>query len=209
MDDAANSHVISSIEALREFYREPSALVRGKVHGSLDGMSAQFIECSRLVMLATTGADGRLDVSPRGGPAGFVRVDAQQRVLIPDLNGNNLLDSLQNIVHSGRVGALFIRPGLDETVRVNGRAWITVAPEVLSSFTAELRVPKCAVVIEPDEVFIHCAKAFRRSDTWQPDSWQADGPDVPAILACQLGIDDSPELRASFAKGYADDLALD
>jgi uncharacterized protein len=205
----ADPHSIGTLEQLRILYREPSALVTGKIQPKLDAVSSQFIGLSRLVMVSTVDTHGRLDVSPRGGPEGFIRIDEAGRVLIPDLNGNNLLDTLSNIVSTGRAGAMFIRPGLDETVRVNGPAAITIDPEVLSSFTTELRVPKSAIVITPDEVFIHCAKAFRRSQTWDPSSWCTDGPDAVSVLSCQLGLEDSPELRASFAKGYADELALD
>jgi len=201
---------IASLDELRELYRAPSTLVRSKVRSSLDPMSEAFIAGSPFLLLATTGPGGRVDVSPRGGPAGFVRVLDGGRLAIPDLNGNNLLDSLENIVLTGRAATLFVRPGHDETLRVNGTATVVTDDDVLDGFVGELRRPKSAVIIEPDEVFIHCAKAFRRGGVWQPDQWQPDGPDAVSILTCQLSLDiDESDLRDQFEAGYASDLAAD
>jgi uncharacterized protein len=201
---------VATIEALRELYREPSSLVRAKVQTGLDAASTAFISASPFVLIATVGDTGRVDVSPRGGPAGFVRVQADGSVAIPDLNGNNLLDSLSNIVATGRAALLVIHPGRDETLRVNGTAHISLDPVVLASFTDELRPPKSAIVLKPDEVFIHCAKAFRRGQMWQPDSWRSEGPDGVDILKCQLNLEPSAEeLRKNFEQGYAEELAED
>jgi uncharacterized protein len=206
----ARPHQITTLGQLRDLYREPSTLVRSKVRPSLDPVSTTFIATAPFVLIATTNAEGRVDVSPRGGPAGFIRVQADGSVAIPDLNGNNLLDTLSNIVATGRAGLLAIHPGRDETLRVNGTAYLTIDPAVLSSFTDELRPPKSAIIIEPDEVFVHCAKAFRRSQMWQTETWQADAPDAVDMLKCQLNLDQpADDLRAAFAAGYAEELALD
>jgi hypothetical protein len=202
--------VISSIQELRSLYRQPSSLVRGKVQPALDEVSIAFIAHCPFVVIATCGADGRVDVSPRGGPMGFVRVLDGGLVAIPDLNGNNLLDTLENIVSTGEAGTLFVVPGTDETLRVNGRAWVSVEAAVLDGFDPGLRRPKSAIVIDPREVFIHCAKAFRRGRVWEPESWPSGGPDGVDILRCQLGLQtDVDALRSSFAEGYARDLAAD
>jgi uncharacterized protein len=199
---------IESVEALRSLYRQPSSLVRAKVQSKLDPVTAAVVESARFVLLATTGGDGRVDVSPRGGPSGFIRV-IDGRIAIGDLNGNNLLDSLTNIIDTGRVGLLVVQPGSDETLRVNGAAWISIDDQLLDGFTAELRRPKCAIVIEPDEVFVHCAKAFRRAEVWNADSW-TNSLDAVALLSCHLHLEGDPaELREQFEAGYAAELADD
>lgn len=202
---------LRTVDQLRSLYHQPGKLVRAKVRPELDPASRAFIERAPFVLLATVAADGGVDVSPRGGPPGFVRVLDEGQVAIPDLNGNNLLYSLENVVATGQVGLLFVLPGQDETLRVNGHAAVSTDPELLDGFTAELRRPKTAVVVDVDEVFIHCAKAFRRGEVWDPDSWDRHraGPDAVAILACQLGLDDGDSLRAGLERGYTRELALD
>jgi uncharacterized protein len=202
---------IASLEELRELYREPSALVQSKVVSSIDPVSKTFIELAPFLLLATVGVDGRLDVSPRGGPSGFVRVLPTGEIVIPDLNGNNLLDTLTNVVQTGQVGAIFVLPGKDETLRVNGSAILTTSVDVLDGCIAELRRPKSAIVITPHEVFIHCAKAFRRGSVWDPESWTslANGPDGADMLFCQLQLGDPAPFRQKLADGYDAELALD
>jgi uncharacterized protein len=201
---------ISTIEELRTLYRAPSALVQAKVKTTIDPVSAAFIGQSPFLLVATRGADGRVDVSPRGGPSGFCVVLSDGSVAIPDLNGNNLLDTLENIVSTGEAGLLVLVPGRDETLRVNGSAIVTTDDAVLDAFTVELKRPKSAIVVSPREVFIHCAKAFRRGQVWSPDAWPVDGPDAIDILRCQFNLDGGEaEMRAQFAEGYAADLAAD
>lgn len=202
---------ITSVEDLRTQYRAASSLVRAKVKATLDPMSVAFIERCPFVLLATVGSDGRVDVSPRGGPSGFLRVLEGGEIVLPDLNGNNLLDALENVVRTGRAGMLLVHPGKDETLRVNGTAIVTVDDAILDGCTAELRRPKSSIVLTPDEVFIHCAKAFRRGRVWDPSSWPelADAPDATAILFCQLDMGDPDPFRAQMAQGYVDELALD
>jgi hypothetical protein len=213
MSDLPFGDVVGSVEDLAELYRAPSALVTAKVRHGIDEGSADFIATSPFVLIGTAGADGRNDVSPRGGPAGFVRVVEDDYVAIPDLNGNNLLDSIRGVVDTGRAALLFVVPGRDETLRLNGRAWVTTDPMILDRWDGELRRPKSAVVVAGDEVFIHCAKAFRRSNLWDPSTWDiyAEAPDGPEILAAQglLGDADLGDVRRAFASGYQADLALD
>ncbi len=204
---------VNTVNELRELYREPSHLVQGKIKAVIDPVSQRFIERSPFVLIATLGGDGRVDVSPRGGPSGFIRVRNDGTIAIPDLNGNNLIDTLRAVVESGRAGLLVIHPGREETLRVNGTAFVTADPEVLGEFTTELRPPKSAIVVEPEEVFIHCAKAFRRGEVWKSDTWTSyeDAPDAVDIISCQLDLsaETSAKLRGSLESGYVADLEAD
>jgi uncharacterized protein len=201
---------ITTIDELRTLYRTPSPLVQAKVKPTIDPVSAAFVALSPFLLIATRSPDGRVDVSPRGGPAGFCVVLGDGSLAIPDLNGNNLLDTLGNIVGTGEAGLLIVVPGRDETLRINGAAIVTTDEGVLDTFTAELKRPKSAIVVSPREVFIHCAKAFRRGQVWMPDAWPVGGPDAVDILRCQFNLDgDEATMRAQFAEGYAADLALD
>ena len=162
-------------------------------------------------MLSTANAAGQCDVSPRGGPPGFVTVLDDTHVAIPDLGGNNRLDSLQNVVENPQAGLLFLIPGLDDTLRINGPATITTADDVLERHHPDLRRPKSALVVETRELFVHCAKAFRRSQAWRPETWAAlaDAPDLVEIVACQFAIDDREALRDDLEQDYVAGLAAD
>jgi uncharacterized protein len=200
---------LSTADDLRAIYRTPGAGAAGKSRSSIDEASARFIARAPLVMLSTASAAGHCDVSPRGGPPGFVIVLDDRHVAIPDLGGNNRLDSLQNVVENPQAGLLFLIPGLDDTLRINGPATITTADDVLDRHHPELRRPKSALVVETRELFVHCAKAFRRSQAWQPDTWSAfaDAPDLVEIVACQFAIDDREALRADLEEEYVAELA--
>ena len=210
-DTAPFENVISSLEALRELYREPSELVRRKKIARLDDGCRAVIEAAPLVLVGTSRPDGGCEVSPRGGPPGFVQVLDEQRLAIPDLSGNNLVDSISNIVLNPHVGLLFVLPGRDETLRVNGRAWLTIEDAVLDGFTAELRRPKAAIGVEVVDAFVHCAKSFRRGQVWDPASWAPDvAPSAAELLTCHIELDVTPEqLAANLELGYARDLAAE
>jgi PPOX class probable FMN-dependent enzyme len=133
--------------------------------------------------VATADASGRCDVSPKGGPPGFVEVLDEKRLAVPDAPGNRLIDSLRNIVENGRAGLLFLIPSMEETLRVNGRACLTRDPVVLDRLAGESRPPKVAIGLEVEEVFLHCAKAFKRSGLWRPDDWpSSEGLARPAQI---------------------------
>ena len=203
---------ITSVEQLAELYRAPSRIVEEKKVAALDEASVGILERSPFVLIATSGDDGGLDVSPRGGPAGFVRVLDEHHVAIPDLNGNNLIDSLRGVVANGRAGLLVLVPGKDETLRLNGEAWVVTDPAVLDRWDDELRRPTTAIVIRADEVFMHCAKAFRRSNLWDPASWDslADAPDGLDVLQAQgLVATNDAATREFLEQSYAADLAHD
>jgi PPOX class probable FMN-dependent enzyme len=205
---------ISSVDHLRSLYREPSAIVRNKKHAVIDTRSRAFLANATFCLLATTDGDGRADVSPRGGPVGFIKALDDRHIVIPDLSGNNLLDSLGNIAVNPSVGLLVLVPGLDETLRVNGQATLSIDPSIISLWEGELRRPKVAIGIAIDEIFVHCAKAFRRGAVWDHASWidpaTSGIPDVCVTYAEALGGGISPaELRVQMEENYAQELAAE
>lgn len=206
--------VITSVEGLREIYREPHKLAANKATDHLDQGCRDFIALSTMVLVGTADPDGRQDVSPRGGPAGFVRVLDDHRLAIPDLNGNNRLDSLQNVVSTGEIALLFLIPGLGETLRANGEACITTDPAVLDLFTDQLRRPASVIGVRVREAYIHCAKSLRRAGLWQPETWPgpADRPSPAQILLRHTGGEGkvtAEQVEAGLEDAYVRDLAAD
>ncbi len=206
-----SQHHITSTADLRRLYRQPSERAAGKVTSSIDPETARFIAMCPFAVLSTAGVGGNVDASPRGGPPGFIRVVDHKHIALPDLGGNNRLDSFENIVATGHAGLLLMIPGKEETVRVNGAAVLSVDPDLLGSFTEELRTPKLALVIRTDEVYGHCAKALRRSGLWEPSSWTAlqDAPDLAGIYACQFKDTNADEMRLALEVNYRQGLAED
>jgi PPOX class probable FMN-dependent enzyme len=151
------------------------------MQGTRDKHARAFIARSPFLCIGTQNPDGKADVSPRGDPAGFVRVLDPQTLAIPDRPGNNRLDTLVNILANPSVGILFIVPGFDDTLRVNGQASLSTDPDLLASMSVEGRIPKLAIVVEVKEAFLHCAKAFRRSQLWNPDQFQ-DRREMPSLI---------------------------
>jgi len=203
---------VTSREHLRSLYHEPSALVRNKKQPRINDRNRAFLANATFCLLATTDAEGRADVSPRGGPPGFVRVLDDRHLVIPDLSGNNLLDSLGNIAERASVGLLVLIPGLDETLRINGQATLSIDPSILSLWQGQLRTPKVAIGIAIDEIFGHCAKAFRRGGVWDHPAWIdpiANGvADVCEVYAESFGGAITPlELRTAMEHNYAQELA--
>jgi uncharacterized protein len=177
-------HAVTTIAEIRALYPAPARPSVSKEVDHLDGHCRAFIAHSTFVVMATGDADGSCDVSPKGGPPGFVAVLDEHRLAIPDLSGNNRLDSITNLIERPGIALLFCIPGLDETLRVNGTAAITTDPEVLE--TAETRGirPRLAIGVDVETAFIHCAKALRRGAVWQPEQWP-DTASLPSI-ACIL-----------------------
>lgn len=207
-------NTITDVSGLRDHYREPSDLVRNKATDHLDDGCRSFIARSTFVLIGTSSAAGAGDVSPKGGHAGFVKVLDPERLVIPDLNGNNRLDSLENIVENGQVGLLFLVPGLGEMLRVNGTACVTVDPEILDGFTEEYRRPTSAIGVTVDEAYIHCAKAIRRGALWNPDEWPeaANRPRVSEMLIEHAGLAGqvtAEEMHAGLEDSYRRDLDAD
>jgi PPOX class probable FMN-dependent enzyme len=170
-EPSAFSDVVASPEDVVSLYGSPIEAVVNKIIGGLDGHCRDFIALAPFVLIGTADQAGSCDVSPKGGPPGFVKVLDERRLAIPDAPGNKLVYSLRNIVVSGRAGLLFLIPGMEETLRVNGRACLTRDPAVLQLLTDDGKPPKVAIGIEVEEAFLHCAKAFKRSALWRPDEW--------------------------------------
>jgi len=158
---------------------EPADLTRRKISDRVNDLTRQFIDRSPFLCLATSAPDGTCDVSPRGDPAGFVRVLDEKRLLIPERPGNRLADSLRNILRNPNVALLFFIPGVGDTLRVNGRATIVDDPELLAGSVVEGKTPKLGLLIEIDEVFTHCSKAFLRSQLWDPARY-TDRSELPS-----------------------------
>lgn len=204
--------VITDLDELGGLYRPPSRLVRDKVLDHLDESCRAFIAASTFVLVGTRSSVGLADVSPRGGPAGFVKVLDEHRLALPDLNGNNRLDSLRNIVQDGSVGLLFVIPGRDEALRVNGRGVVTTADDVLDRFTEEVRRPVTAIGVEVATAFVHCAKSFRRGDVWRPERWpdRDVAPSAAAMFRQHLRLEVPVEaVEADLEAGYEAGLAAD
>lgn len=205
--------VLTDPAQLAEHYRQPSRLVRDKAIDHLDGGAIDFIVRSTFVLAATSASSGELDVSPRGGPAGFVKVLDADRLAIPDLNGNNRLDSLHNVIETGQIGLLFVVPGLGETLRVNGTAAVTCDRDVLDLFADDVRRPATAIGVTVREAYIHCAKSFRRGGIWQPDTWPAadQRPSPGAVIIGHVGLSGvtAEQVETSLEQSYRDDLAAE
>ena len=165
--------------SLRELLGEPSELVRAKVSDRLNEVTRRFVDRSPFVLLATAAADGSCDVSPRGDPPGFVRVLDERTLLIPERPGNRLADSLRNILDNPHVGLLFVIPGVGDTLRANGRATLVADPELLEASAVEGKAPRLGILVEVDEVFTHCSKAFIRSQLWEPERF-VDRAELPS-----------------------------
>ena len=186
-------HVIETAEELRSSYGEPSERATRKSLDRLDRHCRRFIELSPFVVLASAGADGRVDCSPRGDPAGFVAVLDDRTVLLPDRLGNNRVDSLRNVLESPYVGLLFMIPGVNETLRLNGRATLTADRTLLEPLSVKGRAPRSGLVIEVEEVFLQCTKALVRSRLWAEESRvdrKAALPPFGQMLADHVGLPD-------------------
>lgn len=173
-------HWITDLSDLRAMFPATHELALKKSLDHLDSHAREFIARSPFLCIGTQGTNGA-DVSPRGDPRGFVLVLDDRTLLIPDRPGNNRLDTLANILANPAVGLLFLVPGFDDTLRVNGTARLTRDPAVLGGLAVNDRVPTVAIMVTVQEVFLHCAKAFRRSGLWDPDQRQ-DRREMPSLV---------------------------
>jgi PPOX class probable FMN-dependent enzyme len=170
--------LIADENDLRALLGSPSEVAVKKQITRLDVHCRAFIAHAPFMLLATSDAQGRCDVSPKGDPAGFVRVLDDTHLVIPDRPGNKRLDGMGNILANPHVGLLFLVPARGETLRVNGRACITRDADLLATLAVEGKVPRLAIGVEVEEVFLHCAKAFKRSGLWEPERW----PDISRLV---------------------------
>lgn len=189
LDLDRSQFAITDEAALRRLFPAQTPLAVHKVQSFLDPHAQAFIRRSPFLCLGTQNPDGRADVSPRGDPMGFVKILDEHTLAIPDRPGNNRLDSLSNIIANPSVGVLFIIPGFDDTLRVNGRASLVTDPDLLSGMVVNDRTPTLAIVVRVAEAFMHCAKAFRRSHLWSPEHFQdrREMPSLSKIILDQTG----------------------
>lgn len=183
MSGAPFEHLVTDVAQLRGAdYPDPGPGGFDKEIPALDEHCVDYLGRSPMAMLATSGADGRCDVSPRGGPPGFTKVLDARRIAFADLAGNRRIDSFHNILANPHVGLVFLIPGLKETLRINGRPYLTRDPEVLELTKLPGRDPDLAVGIEVETAFVHCAKAFIRSHLWDPATWPSELPSAARML---------------------------
>jgi uncharacterized protein len=184
---------LKRVEQLREHYDAPMEVAIRKDIGHIDELCRKLVAAAPILFVATFSRDGMADVSPRGGPPGFVTVLDDRHLAIPDATGNRRLDTLENVVDSGRAGLIFVIPGRDTTLRVNGAAAVSADPELLAGMTPVGKPPKTAIVVEAEEVYTHCPKAFVRSKLWDPSTWP-DPADLPTSAEVTIAHQRNPEL---------------
>ncbi len=166
-----DAHLLTTVEQVRAIVGEEVPIVRTKLFKSLDAMAIAFIEQAPMVILATSDRDGRPEVAPKGDGPGFVAVEDADTLLIPDRKGNKLIFGLQNILANPKVALIFLVPGTEETLRVCGTAELTADPAVLERLSARGQPALLAIRVRVETCFFHCAKAFKRSRLWEPESW--------------------------------------
>ena len=180
---------------------EPAKLIREKIADRLNPLTRQFVERSPFVVVASGRPDGGLDVSPRGDPAGFVRILDERTLLLPDRPGNKLADTLTNLLEDDRIALLFLIPGVNDTFRVNGRARIVDDAELLGESEVEGKVPQLGILVKVEEAYTQCPKAFLRSELWNPErhidrsELPSQGEILRAIADPDLDIEEYDEAR--------------
>ncbi len=183
---------VRSVEELESIIGVPVSRTRDKVRHELAAVDRQWLAAASLVFIATADADGNLDVSPKGDPAGFIRVLDATTLAIPDRPGNRRVDGFHNLLADPHIGLVFVIPGRGDTLRVNGRATIVRDAEFFDEMIVRGNRPALALVVEIEEVFFHCSKAFLRSKAWDPSSWTPDAPPRRAVIAQAVERPDDP-----------------
>ncbi|WP_142785808.1 MSMEG_1061 family FMN-dependent PPOX-type flavoprotein [Changchengzhania lutea] len=199
---------ITNANQLRDLYGFPSGRAKDKSQTKLDKHSINFINHAPFLVMSTCNKSNKMDTSPRGGAVGFVKVLNATQIIIPDAKGNNRLDSLCNILDNNSVGLLFFIPGVDETLRLNGKAQISINDDYLKHFKNDSKPPKSVIIISVEEVFLHCAKAFMRSSLWDGASKidRSEFPTMGQIFKDQLESKEPAETREAMIKRYKKDL---
>lgn len=202
--------MIETRDQLRALYAQPGERAVRKQLPRLDVHMTRFITLSPFCVVASAGPQGQLlDASPRGGAPGFAKVSDPSTVLLPDSGGNNRLDTLENLLADPRIGLLFVIPGFEETLRINGTARLRDEAAFVDRFAAERQRPKLVIEVHVEEAYLHCAKAFMRSQLWQPADWPTRDllPSLNQMLHDQLGMAEAPEPAADMAVRYRQQLA--
>lgn len=194
---------ITSTAELRAVYRTVTPRAAAKVLHRLDGHCLRFIALSPFAVMGTAGAAGA-DVSPRGGPPGFVKTLPDGRLALPDFPGNNRLDSFENIIETGRIALIFMIPGFIETLRVNGRASLSTDPELKALAAVDGREPISLVLVEVEDAYLHCGKALMRSALWEPEARveRAAMPSFNEMLRDHTKSDQPPDSEAAMLETY-------
>jgi len=189
---------ITNLEALRELYGPARERALKKEIPALDTHATRFVGLSPFVVLASSDAGGHMDASPRGGEPGFVKMPDAHTLLLPDAPGNNRLDTLENIIATGQLGLLFLVPGFDETLRINGRAVLSTDPADLALCADARRTPALVIRLTVESVYLHCAKAFIRSGLWDASRHtdRAKLPSMAEMLRDQIRVFKGEEVEA-------------
>lgn len=195
---------ITNSDTLRAHYGEPGSRAKAKQLSRLDRHARQFVELSPFLVIASSDASGHGDASPRGDAPGFVAVLDERTLLIPDRPGNRRVDTLLNITENPHIGLLFMVPGIDETLRVNGRARITTDASVLAPLAVRGKVPGAGLIVEIDSVYFHCGKALIRSRLWSEDAKveRSRFPSLGRILTDQIGDMEVAETEMAIERSY-------
>jgi hypothetical protein len=182
---------IEKLEQIRDLYGPPQERTLKKQLTHLDKHARAFIALSPFLVVASADPSGRCDASPKGDAPGFVRVIDDTTLLIPDRLGNNRVDTIGNLLAAPGIGLIFFVPGVNETLRVNGRARVTTDPALLEPLAVNGKVPRSGILVTAEEVYFHCGKALIRSDFWNPEKHVARGqwPSLGRIIAEQIGTD--------------------
>lgn len=188
-DTEAMHREVTTVAELREIVGEPDHYVANKVKDRLSPVQRDWLAHSPLAFVATTDAQGRVDISPKGDPAGFVHVIDDRTIAIPDRPGNKRLDGYLNVLQRSGVGTLFVIPGRGDTLRINGRGRILADADYFDTMAVKGKRPLLALEVDIDEVFFHCSKAFLRSDTWKPETWNPTALPSVAQMAKALRHD--------------------
>jgi uncharacterized protein len=196
--------IIEDIAEIREIYGEPMERTVKKQLPRLEKHSRAFIALSPFLVIASSDPSGRCDASPKGDAPGFVKVIDDETLLIPDRLGNNRVDTIGNLIASPGVGLIFFLPGVNETLRVNGRARITTDPALLEPLAVNGKVPRSGILIVAEEIYFHCGKALIRSDLWNPEKQlsRSGFPSLGRILAEQIGGISVEESERATAESY-------
>lgn len=197
---------IDTVEELEELIGLPLERVRGKVRSSLSDFDRQWLAASPFCVISTTDAQGRVDASPKGDPAGFIHVVDNHTIAIPERPGNKLAFGFHNILENPKVGILSVVPGRTDTLRINGTARIIRDADFFELMVVKGHRPRAAVVVSVEEVFTHCGKAFMRSGLWQPDTWNTDDLPSIAVLSKTYTQPETPleELENYYGPSYAE-----
>ena len=196
--------VVSNLRQLRSIYNYSKGRAALKVINSLEKHSKNFINLSPFVVISSKGKNGQADVSPRGDSVGFVKIQDEKTIIIPDRSGNNRLDTLENIIFDPSVGTLFFIPGINTVLRINGNAFIEDSLEIRAQFEINNNIPKTCIIINIEEIFMHCAKALMRSSFWDHSKYlsQTDFPTISKIINDQLNSEDDEQNHEQEDKRY-------